>query len=164
MARPAQWLAACMGSRPKDRKINEVNRSKRTLRVKRGPEGGTLRADRGGDSDETPALVAKPSSLRAVQVVATEFNLEAYKTDIKVAHPYEDKKKTLSAAPWDASARRTLDSTACPPSLTKQTIKLNSPEADVKACQCALGTIKQFHAQDSSQPRPHRHGSRLPCC
>jgi len=86
--------------------------------VKRGPKGGTLRADRGGDSDETPVLVAKPSSLRAVQVMATEFNLEAYKTDIKVAYLNQDKRKYISAAHWSTSARRTLDLSAHPPSLT----------------------------------------------
>jgi len=80
--------------------------------VKRGPEGGTLsrrprtrggglRADRGGDSDET-ALVAKPSSLRAVQVVATEFNFEAYKTDIKAAYLNEE---YIPAASRSTSAR-----------------------------------------------------------
>ena len=43
----------------------------------------------------------------------------------------------LPAAPWDASAHRTLDSAARPPSLTKQTIELNSPGADIKAHQCS---------------------------
>jgi hypothetical protein len=44
----------------------------------------------------------------------------------------------LPAAPWDASAHRTLDSAARPPSLTKQTIKLNSPGAEINAHQCSL--------------------------
>jgi hypothetical protein len=37
--------------------------------------------------------------------MATEFNLEAYKTDIKVAYPNQDKRKYISAVHWSTSAR-----------------------------------------------------------
>jgi hypothetical protein len=47
----------------------------------------------------------------------------------------------LSAAPWDALAHQMLDLAAHPPSLTKQTIKLNSPGADIKAHQCLLSAL-----------------------
>ena len=72
MAHLAKWLAMCMGSQPKDCK---VNRSK-----------WTLHADRGGNFNETTLLITGPSSLGAVQFLATEFNLEAYKMDIKAVY------------------------------------------------------------------------------
>ena len=46
----------------------------------------------------------KSCCLHTALALAAKSNLKTHKVDIKVAYPYEDKKKTLPAVPQDTSA------------------------------------------------------------
>ena len=109
-------------SRPMVHKLNMA------FRIKGGPEGATPRHN---------ARVATQDFTRIeggfVQLLV--FATKSYRFHAALTPETEFK---LPAAPRDASARRTLDSAARPPSLTKQTIKLNSPGADINAHQRSL--------------------------
>jgi len=82
---------------------------------------------------------------------------------MKAAYLNKDKNKYISAAPQSTSARRTLNSSAHPPSLTKHPTKLNSPEADVKAINARPRYHHISHARESHRLRLCRRNRAGPC-
>jgi hypothetical protein len=105
-----------------------VHKLNMAFRIKGGPEGATLRHN---------ACVATQDFtwIEGGFVQLLMFATKSYRFHAALTPETEFK---LPAAPRDASACQTLDSVARPPSLTKQTIKLNSPGAEINAHQCSL--------------------------